>query len=69
MKITELSTKTKEQLLELLSQFKKESLNLRFQKVTGELSNTARIQQVRKTIARINTLLNVKHMVKEGKNA
>lgn len=69
MKVKELSMKTKEQLLELLSQFKKESLNLRFQKVTGELSNTARIQQVRKTIARINTLLNVKHMVKEGNNA
>lgn len=69
MKMSELSTKTKDQLLELLVQLKKEALNLRFQKVTGELSNVARIRDVRRTIARVQTLLNTKYAVAGGKNA
>ena len=69
MKISELSTKTKDQLLELLVQLKKEALNLRFQKVTGELTNTSRVREVRRTVARIQTLLNAKFPVTGGKNA
>lgn len=37
---------------------RKELFNLRFQKATGELANTARISEVRKNVARANTLKN-----------
>ena len=45
------------ELVERLGQAKEEMFNLRFQNATGQLDNTARIQQVRKEIARLNTLL------------
>jgi large subunit ribosomal protein L29 len=57
MKISELRGKTVDQLKELLLSLKKESFNLRFQKTTGELEKTGRIRQVRRTIAKVNTLL------------
>jgi len=41
-----------------LVKYKKEYLNLRFQKSLGELPNTSRIQAVKKIIARILTMLN-----------
>ncbi len=44
-------------LIEKLSEAKQESFNLRFQNVTGQLDNTARLNQVRREIARINTIL------------
>ena len=40
-----------------LSEAKQELFNLRFQNVTGQLDNTARIGQVRKDVARIETIL------------
>ena len=58
MKIADIRAKTKDQLLALLAQSKKELMNLRFQKVTGELENTARVRQVRRIIARVETVLN-----------
>lgn len=60
MKAAELKTKTKEELNSLLLDLKKEALNLRFQKVVGELANTARMKDVRRTIARVNTIINQK---------
>ncbi len=57
MKISELQGKTVDQLKELLLNFKKESFNLRFQKSTGELAKTSRIREVRRSVARIKTLL------------
>lgn len=56
MKAQELRAKSADELKELLLQQKKEALNLRFQKTNGELENTARIRQVRRTIARIRTM-------------
>jgi large subunit ribosomal protein L29 len=44
-------------LLTRLAEAKQESFNLRFQNVTGQLDNTARLTQVRREIARINTIL------------
>ena len=38
-------------------EYKKELFGLRFQQATGQLENTARIRQVRKTIARIKTVI------------
>lgn len=44
-------------LLEKLAEAKEEHFNLRFQHATGQLENTARLGQVRKDIARLETLL------------
>ena len=45
-----------DQLQDELLSLKKEQFNLRFQRATGQLENTARIQVVRRDIARIKTL-------------
>ncbi|GAB4537442.1 MAG: 50S ribosomal protein L29 [Thermodesulfovibrionia bacterium] len=45
---------------------RRELLNLRFQKVTGELQNPMRIRQVRKDIARVLTVINEKQKGKIG---
>ena len=52
--IRELDT---EALLAKVEECKKELFGLRFQQATGQLENTARIRQVRKTIARIKTVI------------
>jgi large subunit ribosomal protein L29 len=57
MKAAELRTRTEDQLREQLLQLKKEQFNLRFQKATGQLENTARVREVRRDIARIKTIL------------
>ena len=57
MKASELRTRTVDELREQLLQLKKEQFNLRFQKATGQLENTARVREVRRDIARINTVL------------
>jgi large subunit ribosomal protein L29 len=46
---------TLDQLKDELIKLKKEQFNLRFQKATGQLENTARVRQVRRDIARIKT--------------
>ena len=56
MKASELRTKTSDQLADQLLQLKKEQFNLRFQRATGQLENTARVREVRRDIARIKTL-------------
>ena len=48
------------QLQEELVSAKKELFNLRFQNATSQLDNTARISEVRKNIARIETVINQK---------
>ncbi len=60
MQMNEVRAKTEDQLISQLLDLRKEALNLRFQKVTGELTNTSRIKQVRRTIAKIKTVLNEK---------
>ena len=47
-----------------ISELRKESLNLRFQKSSGQLEKTTRIRVVRRQIARIKTVLNSKEMRK-----
>ena len=70
MKISELRGKTVDQLKDFLLNLKKESFNLRFQKSSGELENTGRIKVVRRTIARINTLIKeLSGTKKESSNA
>jgi large subunit ribosomal protein L29 len=58
MKIKDIRDKSTEELKEELEKLKKESFNLRFQKAGGQLENTARVRFVRRTIARILTVLN-----------
>jgi large subunit ribosomal protein L29 len=57
MKASELRTRTGDELREQLLELKKEQFNLRFQKATGQLENTARVREVRRDIARIKTIL------------
>jgi large subunit ribosomal protein L29 len=57
MKASEFRARTGDQLREQLLQLKKEQFNLRFQKATGQLENTARVREVRRDIARIKTIL------------
>jgi large subunit ribosomal protein L29 len=60
MKAVEVVTKTADELSDALASLKKEQFNLRFQKATGQLENTARMRQVRRDIARIQTVLRSK---------
>ena len=46
-----------EKLLEKFAFLKKELFNLRFQKTTGELTNTARMREVRRNVAKVKTEL------------
>ena len=54
---------TIDQLDDELLKLKKEQFNLRFQKATGQLENTARVRQVRRDIARIKTVAQQKRAV------
>ena len=58
MKYIEINKKTKNELIDLLKDLKKETYNLRFQKKNGQLEKTGRIKQVTKDIARIKTKMN-----------
>ena len=55
--VEELKGKSVEELGKDLVAAKKELFNLRFQNATNQLDNTARIKEVRKNIARINTVI------------
>ncbi len=60
MKIDEVRGMTPDQLAEQLVSLKKEQFNLRFQRATGQLEKTHRVDEVRKDIARIKTVLRAK---------
>ena len=55
--LEELKTQSVADLQEQLVNAKKELFNLRFQNATNQLDNTSRIKEVRKNIARIQTIL------------
>jgi large subunit ribosomal protein L29 len=52
----DLRAMTPDQLDDELIKLKKEQFNLRFQRATGQLANTARVREVRRDIARIKTV-------------
>jgi len=60
MKAVDLVGKTADELSDSLLNLKKEQFNLRFQKASGQLENTARVRQVRRDISRIKTVLHAK---------
>ena len=58
--VQDLNSKTATELNNELVAAKKELFNLRFQNATNQLDNTARIKEVRKNIARIQTIMTKK---------
>jgi large subunit ribosomal protein L29 len=57
MLVKEIREKSNIELLQEIDSLKEELFTLRFQQATGQLSNSARIKTVRKTIARIKTVI------------
>ncbi|HLF59080.1 MAG TPA: 50S ribosomal protein L29 [Alphaproteobacteria bacterium] len=58
MKAEDLRSKSMDELKTQLTDLRKESFNLRFQRASGQLANAARVRDVRRDIARIQTILN-----------
>ena len=58
--LEDLNTKNVAELEEALVAAKKELFNLRFQNATNQLDNTGRIKEVRRNIARIQTVISAK---------
>ncbi|MBY3219342.1 50S ribosomal protein L29 [Rhizobium laguerreae] len=56
MKASDVRAFTADQLKDELAKLKKEQFNLRFQKATGQLEKSSRINEVRKDIARVKTI-------------
>ena len=67
MKASDVRAMTEDQLKDELLKLKKEQFNLRFQQATGQLENTVRQRQVRRDIARIQTIAREKR-VEEAKS-
>ena len=62
MKKKEIKKLTKDEIVKNIDKLKKDLFNFRFQKVNGQVKSPAKINETKKTIARLKTLL-------EGKNA
>lgn len=62
MKATDVRVKTLDELRTELEGLKKEQFNLRFQRATGQLENTGRVRQIRRNIARIQTIMREKRV-------
>jgi large subunit ribosomal protein L29 len=67
MKAEEIRTLTEDQLADEVAKLKKEQFNLRFQKATGQLENTARVRTVRRTIAQLKTAQRQKALAAKAK--
>ena len=57
MKKKELKTLTRDQALKNIDKLKKDLFNFRFQKVNSQITNPSKINETKKTIARLKTLL------------
>ena len=68
MKAEDYRANTVDELTDKLNEFSKEAFNLRFQRASGQLENTARVRVVRREIARIKTVFNqkIKEKTPEG---
>ena len=60
MKAAEFRDMTIDQLDDQLAKMKKEQFNMRFQRASGQLENTARVREVRRDIARLKTVAQAK---------
>jgi len=68
MKAAEIRTMTVDQIDDEVLKLKKEQFNLRFQRATGQLENTARVREVRRDIARLKTIARLKRAPKAVKS-
>lgn len=66
MKIKEVRDKSNEELLHELKEYSAELFNLRSKKAMGQLDKPHRFKEVRKTIARIKTVLSERNKSKSG---
>ncbi|SKA03326.1 50S ribosomal protein L29 [Anaerorhabdus furcosa] len=57
MNVKEIREKSNEELLKDIDSLKEELFNLRFQQATGQLENPSRMKDIKKTIARIKTII------------
>jgi large subunit ribosomal protein L29 len=64
MKVADIRNIETTELLKKVEEFKKELFGLRFQQATGQLENTARIREVRKSIAKIKTVIRERELEK-----
>jgi large subunit ribosomal protein L29 len=60
MRIDEVRGMTADQLADALTSLKKEQFNLRFQAATGQIEKTHRVNEIRKDIARVKTVMRAK---------
>jgi large subunit ribosomal protein L29 len=61
MKSADIRAMTIDQIDDEVLKLKKEHFNLRFQRASGQLENTARVREVRRDIARLKTIARLKH--------
>ena len=66
MRATELRNMTAEELNGKLKELKEQLFNLRFQLATGQLQNTAAINECRKSIARVKTVIRQREMAEKA---
>ena len=64
MKVADIKAMTLDQIDDEVLKLKKEQFNLRFQRATGQLENTARVREVRRDIARLKTIAQQKRAAK-----
>ena len=64
MRVADIRNIETTELLKKVEEFKKELFSLRFQQATGQLENTARIREVRKSIAKIKTVIRERELEK-----
>ena len=69
MKAEDVRALSPDQLADELLKLKKEQFNLRFQKATGQLENTARQREIRRDIARIKTVQTTKRAAPAAQKA
>ncbi|MBE6121604.1 MAG: 50S ribosomal protein L29 [Solobacterium sp.] len=67
MNVKEIRDMSNEELSKQIASLTEELYNLRFAQATGSLENPAHMKDVRKTIARIKTVLTEREMAKEAK--
>jgi len=67
MKIEDIRAMSEDQREDAVLNLKKERFNLRFQRATGQLENTARVRDVRRDIARIMTIARQKRAAEAAK--
>ena len=66
MKTADIRSLTTDQIDDEVLKLKKEQFNLRFQRATGQLENTARVREVRRDIARLKTIAQQKRAGAKG---